>query len=247
ATEESGLVASFEAEGTVEAESRVENLLEIASVAEEFERGREEEGAAARLADFVERTSLVADTDELADAEQTVTLMTLHNAKGLEFPVVFLTGLEEGVFPHIRSISEPDQLEEERRLAYVGITRAQHTLYLTHAWSRSLWGGTNYNPVSRFVGEIPSGLIDVLREAEPKKERRWTWAGTSSDGPSKPKAPERMVVMVSPGDRVFHEAFGAGRVMEVKGSGSDTEVTVDFDDEGTKRLVLAYANLTKAG
>jgi DNA helicase II / ATP-dependent DNA helicase PcrA len=247
ATEESGLVASFEAEDTVESESRVENLLEIASVAEEFERGREEEGGTARLADLLERTSLVAETDDLADSEEVVTLMTLHNAKGLEFPVVFLTGLEEGVFPHIRSISEPDQLEEERRLAYVGITRAQTVLYLTHAWSRSLWGGTNYNPVSRFVGEIPSELVDVLREAEPKKERRWTWAGPSSDGPSKPKTPERMVVRVAPGDRVYHEAFGAGQVLEVKGSGSDAEVTVDFDDEGTKRLVLAYANLTKAG
>ena len=100
-------------------------------------------------------------------------MMTLHNAKGLEYPVVFLTGMEEGVFPHIRSIDDPDQLEEERRLAYVGITRAQSLLYLTHAWSRSLWGGTNYNPTSRFIGEIPTELIDVLREAEAPRARKW--------------------------------------------------------------------------
>jgi DNA helicase-2/ATP-dependent DNA helicase PcrA len=172
--------------------------------------------------------------------------MTLHNAKGLEFPVVFLTGLEEGVFPHIRSIGEPDQLEEERRLAYVGITRAQSVLYLTHAWARSLWGGTNYNPASRFIGEIPDHLVEVLREADKTGDRRWSWDGGSGPRPAR-REPERAVIRVSPGDRVFHEAFGAGKVLSVKGSGSDAEVTVDFDDEGTKRLVLAYANLTRAG
>jgi DNA helicase II / ATP-dependent DNA helicase PcrA len=246
ATEESGLIATFESEGTIEAESRVENLQELAGVAEEFEEQRTQEGAPARLADFLERTSLIAEVDLLDDeaAEEggVVTMMTLHNAKGLEFPVVFLTGLEEGVFPHIRSISDPDQLEEERRLAYVGITRAQTVLYLTHAWARSLWGGTNYNPASRFIGEIPDDLVEVLREAEKPKERRWSW-----DGPRPPKRePERSVIRVSPGDRVFHEAFGAGKVVSVTGSGSDAEVTVNFDDEGTKRLALAYANLTKA-
>jgi DNA helicase-2/ATP-dependent DNA helicase PcrA len=246
ATEESGLLATFEAEDTIESQSRVENLQELAGVAEEFEAGRQQEGAPARLADFLERTSLIAEVDMLTEAEEAVTMMTLHNAKGLEFPVVFLTGLEEGVFPHIRSIDDPDQLEEERRLAYVGITRAQSILYLTHSWARSLWGGTNYNPASRFIGEIPDELIDVLREAAKPKERGWSW---SDDGPrpARPKAPEGMVLRVAPGDRVFHEAFGAGKVVAVNGSGSDAEVTVNFDDEGTKRLVLAYANLTKAG
>jgi DNA helicase-2/ATP-dependent DNA helicase PcrA len=157
---------------------------------------------------------------------------------------VFLTGLEEGVFPHVRSISEPDQLEEERRLAYVGITRAQRSLYLTHAWSRSLWGGTNYNPASRFLSEIPDELIDVLREAEKPRDRGWD----SWDSKRSRAAPvERAVVRVAPGDRVFHEAFGVGEVVEVTGSGTDAEVTVRFEDEGEKRLMLAYANLSKAG
>ncbi len=244
AIEDSGLVADFEAEGSIESESRVENLRELVGVAEEFQKGREEEGAPARLADFLERTSLISEVDLLADTEEVVTLMTLHNAKGLEYPIVFLTGLEEGVFPHIRSISDPDQLEEERRLAYVGITRAQTLLYLTHAWSRSLWGGTNYNPQSRFIGEIPPDLIEVLREAEKPRDRGWdSWDSKRS----RTATVERAVVRVSPGDRVFHEAFGAGEVVEISGSGSDAEVVVRFEDEGEKRLMLAYANLSRAG
>ena len=242
--EESGLLASFEGEKTIEGDSRAENLKELAGVAEEFEKGRTEEGApgaTGRLADFLERTSLISEVDLMADTEEVVTLMTLHNAKGLEYPVVFLTGLEEGVFPHIRSISDPEQLEEERRLAYVGITRAQALLYLTHAWSRSLWGGTNYNPQSRFVSEIPDDLIHVLREAENPRSRGW-----ASDRAQRRIQPEKMVAHVNRGDRVFHEAFGAGEVVEVVGAGADAEVVVNFDDEGTKRLILAYANLTKA-
>ncbi len=244
AIEDTGLVAHFEAEGSIESESRIENLRELVGVAEEFLKGREQEGAPARLADFLERTSLISEVDLLAEAEEVVTLMTLHNAKGLEYPVVFLTGLEEGVFPHIRSISDPDQLEEERRLAYVGITRAQTLLYLTHAWSRSLWGGTNYNPQSRFIGEIPPDLIEVLREAEKPRDRGWdSWDSKRS----RTATVERAVVRVSPGDRVFHEAFGAGEVVEISGSGSDAEVVVRFEDEGEKRLMLAYANLSRAG
>ncbi len=252
ATEDSGLIAMFEAEDTVESESRIENLQELTTVAEEFESARKDEGAPSRLADFLERTSLISEVDLLAVTDEVVTMMTLHNAKGLEYPVVFLTGMEEGVFPHIKSINNPDQLEEERRLAYVGITRAQSLLYLTHAWSRSLWGGTNYNPTSRFIGEIPTELIDVLREAEAPRARKWVdydqSRGRPRPGPSAASGgAERTIVRVAPGDRVHHEAFGAGRVVEVKGTGADTEVTVHFDDEGTKRLVLAYANLTKAG
>ncbi len=241
AYDESGLLASFENEKTIEGDSRAENLRELAGVAEEFEKGQQAEGAPARLADFLERTSLISEVDLMAETEEVVTLMTLHNAKGLEFPVVFLTGLEEGVFPHIRSIDDPDQLEEERRLAYVGITRAQALLYLTHAWSRSLWGGTNYNPQSRFISEIPSDLVHVLREAENPRTRGWA----SDKVQARRIQPERMVAMVKRGDRVFHEAFGAGAVVEVVGEGVDAEVVVDFDDEGAKRLMLAYANLTK--
>src|SRR5262245_64526054 len=111
------------------------------------------------VAEFLEQISLVSDVDEMDDDTTSVVLMTLHSAKGLEFPVVFLIGLEDGVFPHLRSLTEPDQLEEERRLAYVGITRARRRLYLTHAWSRTLFGGTQYNPPSRFLDEIPAGLV----------------------------------------------------------------------------------------
>ncbi len=248
AIEDSGLIDYYEADGTVESESRVENLRELVGVAKEFERGREQEGAPARLADFLERTSLISEVDLMAEAEEVVTLMTLHNAKGLEYPVVFLTGLEEGVFPHMRSMSDPDQLEEERRLAYVGITRAQRSLYLTHAWSRSLWGGTNYNPASRFLGEIPDSLIDVLRETKSRspRQRSWDdWDSTKSRGAA--HEPDRVVVRVKAGDRVVHEAFGTGEVVEVTGSGTDAEVIVRFDDEGEKRLMLAYANLSRAG
>jgi DNA helicase-2/ATP-dependent DNA helicase PcrA len=124
----------------------------------------------------------------------------------------------------------------------VGITRAQDLLYLTHAWSRSLWGGTNYNPASRFLTEIPDELVDVRREAERPRDRGWSW-----QPPAHSRQPERTVVRVNPGDRVYHEAFGAGQVVQVSGNGVDTEVTVRFDDEGEKRLMLAYANLTKAG
>jgi len=152
ALEASGYLAELEAEDTVEAHTRIENLGELVGSAREF----------TRIDEFMEQVALVADTDELpegADADDQVVLMTLHSAKGLEFPVVFLVGAEEGVFPHIRSLTEPDEMEEERRLAYVGITRAMQKLYLTHAWSRQLFGSTQYNPPSRFFDEIPDELI----------------------------------------------------------------------------------------
>jgi DNA helicase-2/ATP-dependent DNA helicase PcrA len=149
ALERSGYLAELEAEDTVESAGRIENLGELVGSAREF----------TRVDEFLEQVSLVADTDDITDDDQVV-LMTLHSAKGLEFPVVFLIGVEEGVFPHTRALTEPDELEEERRLAYVGITRAQDRLYITHAWSRSLFGSTQYNPPSRFLEEIPAELIE---------------------------------------------------------------------------------------
>ncbi|MEI7593510.1 MAG: DNA helicase PcrA [Actinomycetes bacterium] len=151
--EQSGYVAELEAEHSVEAEGRIENLAELAGAAREFES----------VDSFLEQVSLVADTDQLTDDESAVVLMTLHSAKGLEYPAVFLIGLEDGVFPHLRSIGDPNQLEEERRLAYVGITRARERLYLSHAWSRSLFGSTQYNPPSRFLDEIPEALVEVIQ------------------------------------------------------------------------------------
>ena len=147
--ERSGYLDQLEAERSIEAEGRLENLAELVGAANEAET----------VDEFLEQISLVADTDDLDDDATSVVLMTLHSAKGLEFPVVFLIGLEDGVFPHLRSLTEPDQLEEERRLAYVGITRARRRLYLTHAWSRTLFGGTQYNPPSRFLDEIPAELV----------------------------------------------------------------------------------------
>jgi DNA helicase-2/ATP-dependent DNA helicase PcrA len=150
----SGYLAELEAEHSIESEGRIENLAELVGAAREF----------ASVDEFLEQISLVADTDDLeVDDESSVVLMTLHSAKGLEYPVVFLIGMEDGVFPHLRSIGEPDQLEEERRLAYVGITRAQERLYLTHAWCRTLYGGTQYNPPSRFLDEVPAALVTEVK------------------------------------------------------------------------------------
>ncbi len=155
ALERSGYLAELEAENTVEAAGRLENLGELIGSAREFET----------IDAFLEQVSLVADTDELDPDDSRAVLMTLHSAKGLEFPVVFLVGAEEGVFPHIRALTDPDELEEERRLAYVGITRARQKLHITHAWSRSLFGNTSYNPPSRFVDEIPSALVQSVGAA----------------------------------------------------------------------------------
>ena len=150
-----GYAAELEADGSVEANGRLENLAELVGVAREYEDIAAAEGRDATVAEFLETVSLVADADQLPDDASSVVLMTLHTAKGLEFPDVFLIGLEDGVFPHLRSLGEPEELEEERRLCYVGITRARERLYLSHAWSRSLFGSTQYNPPSRFLKEIP--------------------------------------------------------------------------------------------
>jgi DNA helicase-2/ATP-dependent DNA helicase PcrA len=148
--ERSGYLTELRAERSIESEGRLENLAELIGVAQEY----------ASLREFLEDTSLVADSDEIDDDAGQVVLMTLHTAKGLEYPAVFLVGMEEGVFPHVRTMGEPEQLEEERRLAYVGITRAKERLYVSNAWSRSLWGGTQYNPPSRFLREIPEHLVE---------------------------------------------------------------------------------------
>ena len=147
--EDSGYLDELNEEKSIESEGRLENLSELVGFARSFET----------VDEFLEQVSLVSDTDEIEDDETYVVLMTLHSAKGLEFPVVFLMGMEEGIFPHMRSIGEPDQLEEERRLAYVGITRARQRLYLTYAWSRMLHGSSMYNPPSRFLDEIPAHLV----------------------------------------------------------------------------------------
>ena len=227
----SAYIAELEAEKTVESQGRVENLQELVGVADTYARDNPEGG----VRGFLEQIALVSDADEIVDDEGAVTMMTLHIAKGLEFPVVFITGMEEGVFPHMRSMTDPGQLEEERRLCYVCITRAKERLFLTHAWSRSLWGGTNYNPPSRFLHEIPEHLVVVAGEEAEEGDTELV-GGTAGPGPA---------ITVSVGEEVFHERWGRGIVVAVAGSGSNTEATVHFAEEGQKRLLLAYAPLKK--
>jgi DNA helicase II / ATP-dependent DNA helicase PcrA len=244
-----GYLRELQAERTIEALGRVEVIEELGSVVREFHERRADPTPGAAdpgpstgpegLAAFLESVTLVADADQLddADAQGTVTLMTLHTAKGLEYPVVFLVGLEDGVFPHVRSLSDPQQLEEERRLAYVGFTRAEDRLYLAHADHRTLWGGTSYNPPSRFLADLPSALV------EERGATRATSAGR--------RARDREMVELAgaefrKGDTVIHTKFGEGRITELSGEGERAEATVDFLDHGRKHLVLAYAPLVKA-
>jgi DNA helicase II / ATP-dependent DNA helicase PcrA len=220
-------------------ESRVENLRELVSVAREYEEGNAE----ATLAGFLEQVSLVADADQIPEGEDhggVVTLMTLHTAKGLEFPVVFLTGMEEGVFPHIRSLDEPGELAEERRLAYVGITRARERLYVTRAVTRNTFGAPVRNPASRFLEDLPGDLVHWRRtEAD---HARWA-------APARPmtrrSGARQAVPELASGDRVTHDAFGVGTVVATVGYGPQAEVTVDFGSAGVKTLLLAYAPVTK--
>ena len=255
-----GYLADLEAERTIEAVGRLENLQELRSVASEVaERGGQPSGPAG-LEAFLESVTLVSDQDQLATAtpggvgadtpaagdgagdepvvpdEGRVTLMTLHTAKGLEYPHVFLVGMEDGIFPHVRSLSEPAQLEEERRLAYVGMTRAQDRLHLSHAEQRSLWGGTNMNPPSRFLDQLPSALIEERGSRVLSSPAR--------------RVRDREVLEIGGaefhvGDEVLHPKFGEGRIMALSGEGERSEATVDFADEGRKHLMLAYAPLVK--
>jgi len=236
--EESGYIAELEAERTVESEGRVENLRELGGVAAEFE-ARFPEGS---IADFLEQVALVTEQDEYDEEASSITLMTLHNAKGLEFPVVFIVGLEDGIFPHYRSMGDSAQLEEERRLAYVGITRARERLYLCHAWSRTIWGSTNYNPPSRFLSEIPSDLLREIESNGSAQRLRGRVGVSVTSGGVRREPPS-----VSAGDTVMHDRWGEGVVVSVSGSGSDAEATVAFEDEGEKRLLLAYAPLRRVG
>ena len=232
-----GYLRELEAQATIEALGRIENLRELQSVAQEVHERSDGVTGPDGLALFLESVTLVSDQDELDDTDEgTVTLMTLHTAKGLEYPIVFLVGMEDGVFPHVRSLSEPDQLEEERRLAYVGMTRAQDRLYLTHADHRSLWGGTSSNPPSRFLGEVPDGLVEVRAASNTSSAaRRLRDAEVLELGGSQ----------FHLGDRVVHTRFGEGRIMDLSGEGERAEATVDFDDHGTKHLMLAYAPLVR--
>ena len=232
-----GYMKELQAERTIEALGREENLRELKSVAQEFHQ-RDPDGG---LDGFLESVTLVSEQDNLVDADEDdegqVTLMTLHNAKGLEYPVVFVVGLEDGVFPHVRSLSDSAELEEERRLCYVGLTRAQDRLYVTHADHRTLWGGTSYNPPSRFLKELPEALVEVrsAKKAGSAARRVRDREVLSFDG-------EEFAV----GDQVVHTKFGQGMIVSLSGDGENAEAVVDFASVGRKQLLLAYAPLVKA-
>ncbi|MCZ2829832.1 DNA helicase PcrA [Modestobacter sp. VKM Ac-2986] len=244
-----GYLTELSASTDPQDEGRVDNLNELVSVAAEFEAANPD----GTVTDFLEQVSLVADADQIpvtGDEAGVVTLMTLHTAKGLEFPVVFLTGLEDGVFPHLRALGDPRELEEERRLAYVGITRARQRLFLSRATVRTNWGQPAYNPPSRFLDELPtdavhwSGSQPVSSSPMSSAQSRVAATGLSTGG-LRGGAGNRPVINVEIGDRVSHDAFGLGTVVEINGVGDKAQATVDFGSGGTKRLVLRYAPLVK--
>ena len=253
--ETTGYQRMLEEDTTIEGQSRLENLKEFQTVTREFELQTETPSLTA----FLEQVSLVADLDALNTEADSVTLMTLHAAKGLEFPVVFLGGLEEGVFPHSRSFESDREMEEERRLCYVGITRAQDELYLTYANRRGQFGRIAYNPVSRFLGEIPSELFKTTRrkptvssfdpdenerpaQRAPKPKPTVLWRETRSPEEEQ-RAAETDTYKV--GQKVRHAVFGQGVVLRAEGKGDDTQVEVAFPNVGVKKLLLAYAKLER--
>ena len=231
-------------------ETRLENLAEFIAVAAEFVEEAAAAGDPADLQAFLERVSLVADSDQIPDAAEgggVVTLMTLHTAKGLEFPVVFLTGMEDGVFPHARTLSEMQELEEERRLAYVGITRARQRLFLSRAAVRSAWGAPQHNPPSRFLEEIPDEHLDWRRD----ESAITRWSGRSAvqsryePARRTPSVSDKPLIHLEPGDRVVHDSFGMGTVVAVRGADQQAQAEVDFGSNGLKRLLVRYAPLEK--
>ena len=248
--EQTGYLAELRASQDPQDETRVENLAELVAVGREFD----ESEPAGSLEAFLERVSLVADADEIPDGSEgeaadsgVVTLMTLHTAKGLEFPVVFLTGLEDGTFPHMRALGDNKELEEERRLAYVGITRARERLHLSRAIVRSGWGSPQYNPASRFLDEIPAELIDWQRTETTGTRSSSTPAVATLAGRPGVRSPgNRPMILLRPGDRVSHDSFGLGTVVRVEGEADKVMAHVDFGtDTGVKRLLLRYAPLEK--
>jgi DNA helicase-2/ATP-dependent DNA helicase PcrA len=247
---ESGMGDALRAENSDEAYSRLENLGELASAASQYDT----------LMDFVERMALVADSDQLDGGAGAISMMTLHVAKGLEFPAVVITGLEETIFPHRRALSDDNELEEERRLCYVGITRAMRHLILTHAWSRTMWGNRMDALASRFLQEIPAELIHDISATMPLRRMDYRDAdgftgrgteftegrafGTGAAPPVRSTGAEKLGLMV--GEHVVHDRFGPGVVTKVEGSGSHSRAAVDFEEHGTKQLVLAMTPLHRA-
>lgn len=263
----SGYVAALRRSDDPQDEVRVENLAELYAVAADFSKQNPD----ATLGDFLERLALVADSDQLATGESgSVTLMTVHTAKGLEFPVVFVTGLEQGTFPHARSIESAAEMAEERRLAYVAITRARRQLYLTRAGVRHAWGMPQELPASEFLAQIPAEVINWRREATANERLRGASSATRSQevpafgsgyqppvtairkvqrsGKKRPKPTNsKPIPQLRVGQRVLHETYGLGTVVELGGAGQRASATIDFGDGTTKRLLLRYAPLSPLG
>ncbi|MEY3163824.1 MAG: helicase / ATP-dependent helicase PcrA, partial [Actinomycetota bacterium] len=228
--EQSGLLSELQDSKDPQDEVRVENLEELVAVATEYEEGEVEDGEEISLSGFLENVSLVADADQIPDGEDhggVVTMMTLHTAKGLEFKTVFLTGMEEGIFPHSRTLDDPDELQEERRLAYVGLTRARENLFTA----------------SRFISEIPDNVIEWNQSQESplrsKSSVRRSFPAPKATGKSS------TTMKLEIGERVSHDTFGLGKVIEVSGEGDRAEATIDFGSFGHKRLLLRYAPVEK--
>ena len=247
--ESSGLLAQYGQDGSIEAQGRLENVMEFVNAVKDYFEQHPEE----TLEDYINGLTLVSDVDSYDEQTNAVTMMTLHSAKGLEFPIVFFVGLEEGLCPHSRSIGDQAGIEEERRLCYVGFTRAMERLYLSYALSRGVYGSTSYNPPSRFLAELPEenvvrddlsrnrsnedlALFQILQHQPPDRI------------PQKRKPPVFQVpkaLSLSVGDRVRHPAFGGGEVLGVTGSGDNAMAEIDFGNKGIKRIMLKYAAMEK--
>ena len=249
--EQSGLLAELSDSSDPQDEVRVENLEELVAVATEYEEGEVDEGEEISLVGFLEDVSLVADADQIPEGEDhggVVTMMTLHTAKGLEFPTVFLTGMEEGIFPHSRTLGDPEELQEERRLAYVGLTRARENLFITRAEYRSSWGAPNYNAPSRFLSEIPDSVIEwneVQEKASPISSSNRSSIRRNFAAPKPTGKSSSNTMQLEVGERVSHDTFGLGTVVAVTGAGDRAEATINFGSFGEKRLLLRYAPVEK--
>ena len=230
--EQTGYMDKLISENTNEALSRAENLREMIGAAMDFEQKMPD----GTLEDFLTELALVSDVDDLDEDSDAVVLMTLHNAKGLEFPIVFMAGMDEGIFPHSRSLLDEDQLEEERRLCYVGMTRAKKKLYMTRAWQRSLYGNTSYYAASRFLNEISDEYII---------ETSYGIADNAAVCRSEPEMSKKYVANISPGDRVRHLKWGEGIVLDIEGIDEDAQISINFPSVGEKCLILKYAPIVK--
>jgi DNA helicase-2/ATP-dependent DNA helicase PcrA len=239
--ETTGYLKELEQSGEVEDESRMENLQEFVSVAEEFDRTSEDKSLGA----FLEGISLISDTDTLNDEDHAVIIMTLHSAKGLEFPIVFMVGMEQGVFPHFQSMEDEEEIEEERRLCYVGMTRAREKLYMSYAYQRTLFGRTQCNAVSEFMDEIPKNCIEGMeKKTVPRREKIVSVERSVNVMPPQVKregSPSGNTNEARMGRKINHKKWGRGIIVAVQKKEDDYEITIAFDRQGIKKLSARYA------